>query len=69
MATLAINRLTAQDHFDRAREYQEKYDAVLRQIGRRAPLSVLGETLNDYRRRVLGDMQQMCIPPEGHELS
>jgi hypothetical protein len=66
MASMAIVH-TAQDHFEKSREYQEKFDAALRECGMRAPMSVLGQPLNDYHRYVLGLIQERLMP-EGHEL-
>ena len=38
---------TEQEHFDRARDYQEYYDNSLREVGVRAPPPKLGQTVND----------------------
>jgi hypothetical protein len=53
---------TEQDHFDAARQWQERYDDKLRQVGMRAPEPVLGQTVSDYRRDVLLKAKRAFIP-------
>ena len=59
---------TDQDHFESARSYQEYYDSALREVGIRIPAPVLGQTVNEYRRKTLHAMQQALLPRQ-HELS
>jgi|SRR6516162_65258 hypothetical protein len=58
---------TEQQHFDVCRQWQEHYDSKLRKIGARAPAPVLGETVSDYRRKVLVQTKKAFIP-RSHEL-
>jgi hypothetical protein len=58
---------TPQEHFDAARKFQEYYDNTLRTIGLRAPQPTLGESVNDYRRKVLL-MAERTFLPKSHEL-
>jgi hypothetical protein len=58
---------TPQEHFDAARRFQEYYDNTLRRVGMRAPQPVLGESVNDYRRKVLL-MAKKTFLPRSHEL-
>jgi hypothetical protein len=53
--------ITDQDHFDRARDYQEYYDNALREVGIRIPAPVLGETADYYRRETLHALQQALL--------
>jgi hypothetical protein len=52
---------TEQEHFDRARDYQEYYDNSLREVGVRAPPPKLGQTVNDYRRETLHALQKALL--------
>jgi hypothetical protein len=58
---------TSQEHFDTCRQWQEYFDGKLRAIGMRAPAPVLGETVADYRRKVLVQTKKAFIP-RTHEL-
>jgi hypothetical protein len=53
---------TPEEHFDAARQWQERYDDKLRQVGMRAPEPVLGQTVSDYRRDVLIKAKKAFIP-------
>src|SRR5215813_11417425 len=56
-----------QEHYDAARRYQEYFDSALRKVGMRAPQPTLGETVNDYRRKVLVQAKKTFLP-RTHEL-
>jgi hypothetical protein len=58
---------TEQDHFNAARQYQEFYDNVTRQVGLRAPQPVLGQTVNDYRRETCRMLKKAFLPRD-HDL-
>jgi hypothetical protein len=58
---------TPQEHFDTCRKWQEYFDGKLRKIGARAPAPTLGETVADYRRKVLVQTKRAFIP-RSHEL-
>jgi hypothetical protein len=48
------------------REYQARADDALQPWGERAPPSIAGESINGYRRRLAGTLQQRL--PEGDQL-
>jgi hypothetical protein len=52
---------------DSIRQYQAKYDDVLRGVGRRAPEPTLGQSLGSYRREMLRMMKQTFLP-QNHKL-
>jgi hypothetical protein len=58
---------TEQDHFNRAREYQEYYQNELSEVGIRIPAPVLGQTVNDYRRETLRNLKRTFLPRD-HDL-
>jgi hypothetical protein len=58
---------TPQEHFDASRKFQEFYDNTLRRVGMRAPEPTLGQSVNDYRRKVLL-MAKKTFLPRSHEL-
>jgi hypothetical protein len=60
--------LTPQEHFDRAREYQERYQDAMNEIGIRIPSPVLGQTTNEYRRKTLHALQQALLKNPTYEL-
>ena len=53
---------TDRDHLERSREYQALYDDAMREVGVRIPAPVLGQTVNEYRRKTLHAFQQATIP-------
>jgi hypothetical protein len=53
---------TPEQHFDAARQWQERFDGKLSQVGMRAPEPVLGQTVSDYRRDVLVKAKKAFIP-------
>jgi hypothetical protein len=63
-----MNAHSEQDHFDRAREYQEYYDTSMREVGVRIPSPVLGQSANEYRRKTLHALQRALLP-QSHELA
>lgn len=58
---------TPQEHFEAARQFQEFYDATLRQIGTRAPAPSLGMSVNNYRRETLRQLKRTFLP-QNHPL-
>jgi hypothetical protein len=58
---------TPQEHFAAARQFQEYYDAALRNIGSRAPAPSLGMSVNDYRRETLRTLKRTFLP-QNHPL-
>ena len=58
---------TPEQHFDTCRQWHEYFDGKLRTIGARAPAPTLGETVTDYRKKVLVQAKKAFIP-RNHEL-
>ena len=55
---------TEQEHFEASRKWQEYYDNRLRSVGIRAQEPILGETTDDYQRRVA----KKTFLPKSHQL-
>jgi hypothetical protein len=53
---------TPEQHFDAARQWQERFDTKLSQVGMRCPEPVLGQSVNDFRRDVLIKAKKAFIP-------
>lgn len=49
-------------------QYQEYYDNAMREVGVRIPSPVLGQTVDDYRRKTLQALQHTLLP-RNHKLS
>ena len=59
---------SAQDHFERAREFQAYYDRAMQEVGSKIPSPSLGQTTNEYRRETLHALKRALLPPI-HELA
>lgn len=56
---------TEQDHFDRAREFQEYDDNAVREVGVRIPAPRLGQTTKEYRGGILQALSNATL--QNHE--
>ena len=54
---------TLQQHFDKAREWQEEFDNVLQNIGSRAMQPTLGQSCSDYVREQMRMIKKTFLPP------
>jgi hypothetical protein len=52
---------TSQEHFDRARQFQEYYQEALREVGVRIPAPLLDQKANEYRRETLHALQEALL--------
>jgi hypothetical protein len=63
-----MNAPSPQDHVEAARQYQAYYDDAMREVGVRIPAPVLGQSVNEYRRKTLHALQRALLP-RSHELA
>jgi hypothetical protein len=59
---------TDQQHFSADREWQAYFDEALAPIGMRAPVPVLGQEVDAYRRETYRQLKRTYLPPV-HELA
>jgi hypothetical protein len=58
---------TEQQNFEMARQWQEKFDRTLEELGARADSPVLGQTCNDYIRESFRTMKRTFLP-QNHDV-
>jgi hypothetical protein len=52
-----------QQHFDVCRRWQEYFDTALAPIGMKAPVPVLGDSVDSYRRETYRALKNSYLPP------